>query len=249
MSWFAKNTNTDSESKSCYVSKCLPGYFYNEDISRCVPVGYYSGDGEYCPSDEFWRFSVGDITNCCKFENTPKTYRDAFGNCCNKEPTKNITGLDWNTNISYFSQKTATRITATLRANGSFEGQSVPPAEGLCLPGKITFVATMQNNNSAYGGIGDRLFLVCVDGTVEYPETGKTAEYPSGKTIQCTNGTFMFINKTSRDYYIPSYAADKEGNYPMAQWYIPARNAEEPTTRPGNQWDGGVTPTNWSISF
>ena len=248
MSWFAKNTNTDSESKSCYVSKCLPGYFYNEDISRCVPVGYYSGDGEYCPSDEFWRFSVGDITNCCKFENTPKTYRDAFGNCCNKEPTKNITGLDWNTNISYFSQKTATRITATLRANGSFEGQSVPPAEGLCLPGNITFVATMQNNNSAYGGIGDRLFLVCVGGTVEYPETGKTAEYPSGKTIQCTRGTFMFINKTSRDYYIPSYDVGT-GKYPMAQWYIPARNAEEPTTRPGNQWPDGVTPTNWSISF
>ena len=78
LAWFAVNTNTDGNNRSCVNTRCssdayYPGYL-GPNQSICVPDGDESpdltNDGLYCPDPHHQMQVTGTITNCC-FADSP----------------------------------------------------------------------------------------------------------------------------------------------------------------------------------
>lgn len=208
LSWFAKNTNTETQIDSCRDTSCGPGFTAYWDPTKqttvCVSSANISDDNQICPTETYWRFSVGGYSNCCKSDTDTAGARDTFGNCCLQGTTiNNIKGVNWNTTKEYWKATDAGSTIGSTGAPATVEGVSgeISKAQGLCLPANAKFVVAVQLSDSYYGsGLG---YVFCI-GNITASDASDELGYPKGQTLNC-DGNYIIVNKGTGQYITPKY--------------------------------------------
>lgn len=264
LSWFAKNTGTDTALDSCRDTSCGPGYIATWDAAAqatvCVSQSGISGDGDLCPTDKFWRVNVGNTTNCCKTSDNANGGRDTFGNCCLGGLQNRIENLDWGKTTAYWGN---VRIPSTIgSAGGSVEGTAPTADGGLCLPANATFIMSFPVSGDYYGnnGLG---YVFCIGEKSDVSEPDENAAYPSGKKIHC-NGEYVIVTKNGQYmaplYNVPDNIPDPQPQNPICSYNESVEvgdNVSCVRTFGGDAWSwlNGQTqcqnqsPTNFKITY
>lgn len=236
LSWFAKNTGTDTLSDSCRDTSCPAGYSSslseNNDII-CISNEDFDSVGNYCPAAEnYTRFYPHNMiasddkeSNCCRIgpagpSGIPGASKSslASGKCC----------------IGSFNRPNTTTV-----VYGSADNMPT----NICRPEtKSTphiIVKGVSVNNITTG-------LVCVPNQgAGVTGDNQTESYPSGQTIKC-NGRFVYVS--IKGAYIDPHKSDSFMSYQTAngtckynsttnKWYI----SEETECNP--------PPVNWMINL
>ena len=237
LSWFAKNTNTDSSPEACRDTSCGAGkkpYIGTDGTVMCVDAANLTDDGEFCPPDSFWRLNVATtrnvteqtITNCCKDSNGTSGTKDAFGNCCLSGRTSTLHGFKSSIDNTKggFGSIQANNTHDFLRGEGATGNED---ATGACLPETAFLVAQFPVADQSIASTPSNMYVICV------PDDSKSASklvsdnssttYPEGKTLKCDDGHYVFVlqsekAKTNNNaalngrYIIPEYKKSNEGH-------------------------------------
>lgn len=95
LSWFAKNTNTDNNKRSCVKTRCTDGqqYMSANGIICLNDTTDVTDDKRYCPTYEGANMpqtmTINGTTNCCFNNDRPERYMN--GACCTTGNVQNIT--------------------------------------------------------------------------------------------------------------------------------------------------------------
>lgn len=245
LSWFAKNTHTDTDTNSCATSICPAGSLdYNIGTSiMCVPpneiIQCPIGNNILC--QQRITTPTGTI-NCCE----TNTF-DKWGNCCmNGGVTTAITG----------------HITNLIDTN-------ITSASQICTPDnnttQMTLVAKYDNNyvfcaGSIIGGtVGDNASINCSGNYVTLQKVGTSTFYYKGiEPTNCADNNCTPDLKPGVNYFINANAIDTQTNATITTEsalgaYCPTTNSQpnQCTRTSATSWDCPNTNTNghWLVKF
>ena len=181
LSWFARNTNTEEEIDSCRDTSC--GYGFENSDGECIPVGYKSNDGLYCPESESYTriTTTSDETNCCDSryydKKEQRTTAIAIGD--SKKP-----------NMCCIYGATTSEITKD--TNYASDGTtSSTPVSQICNPTSSTLISSATTK------------LVFTVGNTDYYCVGGTLDTSEGD-LNCKGGKWVAINTDDKTYSSPT---------------------------------------------
>lgn len=237
LSWFAKNTNTDSSPEACRDTSCGAGkkpYIGTDGTVMCVDAANLTDDGEFCPLSSFWRLNVATIhnntkqtiTNCCKDSNANPGTKDAFGNCCLSGRTSTLRGFKSSINDTKggFGSIQANNTHDFLRGESATENED---ATGACLPETAFLVAQFPVADTSIAPTNSNMYVICVPddskSASKLSGAGDTTTYPGGRRLNCDNGHYVFVLQSPKKetnngavlngrYIIPEYKNSTEGH-------------------------------------
>ncbi len=219
LSWFAKNTGTDTDKNNCRTTKCGPG---EVDFAGICQLSANVSTPSSCDNG-WWLYITPTWRMCCT------GYRDAMGNCVGDgktengtkkydyKPVRQIKGLRTNVNKSYFTDNDkatsydiipfSEMIAATTGNDETCTTDECTPV-GLALPSatsgdttgdsdKYTFVAFIKKATDVTNGIGlnpDKTYALLCEGKIVQNDVQNDGQTET--EIQCCKKNFSGTNCT-----------------------------------------------------